>query len=372
MAQLKATRSKVDIEDKVLQRVLQVTLRPGDDRGGSGVPLYLEQLAAELLSEDRPTVLSRDSIERVFMERLSTIYAGYDPPFSYLVGCYRRALEEARKAQIMKDKIILAEILDALQQVKELAVSYAVLVLAHAEDINFPQSPEPSLAPNMQFLALILGDLSPNMGYDTFASSGSTLPPGFLDDLINRFENEPEGLKNVFEQLFKDLQGSVMKISPLGPFQGYLRALGMLVSHPSLALVLVHHPMWNPRGNHVNGRVLEVSSILGPFFHISVIPDHPVFGNGEPNVGQQCFSEASTRRTSDLTSSYALIKTVMHQLYDGLHDVILKLLKTAEAREKVLQYLADVIQKNANRVQMQVFPYSDSCQVSTPLFSFLA
>jgi ubiquitin conjugation factor E4 B len=284
MAQLKATRSKVDIEDKVLQRVLQVTLRPGDDRG-SGVPLYLEQLAAELLSEDRPTVLSRDSIERVFMQRLSTIYAGYDPPFSYLVGCYRRALEEARKAQIMKDKIILAEILDALQQVKELAVSYAVLVLAHAEDINFPQPPEPSLSPNMQFLTLILGDLSPNMGYDTFASSGSTLPPGFLDDLINRFENEPEGLKNVFEQLFKDLQGSVMKISPLGPFQGYLRALGMLVSHSSLALVLVHHPMWNPRGSHVNGRVLEVSSILGPFFHISVIPDHPVFGNGEPNVG---------------------------------------------------------------------------------------
>jgi ubiquitin conjugation factor E4 B len=62
----------------------------------------------------------------------------------------------------------------------------------------------------------------------------------------------------------------------------------------------------------------------------------------------------------------------MDQLYDGLYDVILKLLKTAEAREKVLQYLADVIQKNANRVQIQVFPYSDSCQVSTPLFSFLA
>jgi len=132
--------------------------------------------------------------------------------------------------------------------------------------IIFPQPPEPWLAPNMQFLALSLDDLSPNMGYDTIASSGSTLPPGFLDDLINRFENEPEGLKNVFEQLFKDLQGSVMKISPLGPFQGYLRALGLLVSHSSLALVLVHYPMWNPRGNQENGRVLEVSSIFGPFF----------------------------------------------------------------------------------------------------------
>jgi hypothetical protein len=74
---------------------------------------------------------------------------------------------------------------------------------------------------------------------------------------------------------------------------------------------------------------------------------------------------------SDLTSSYALIRTVMHQLYDGLHDVILELLKMAEAWEKVLQCLADVIQKNANQVQIQVFPYSDFCQVWTPLFSFL-
>ncbi|KAH9546829.1 hypothetical protein CY35_11G001300 [Sphagnum magellanicum] len=103
MPQFKAIKSKVDIEDKVQRRVLQVILRPGDERG-SGVPLYLEQLAAELLSEDRPTFLSRDCIERVFMERLSTLYAGYDPPFSYLVACYRRALEKIRKAQIMKDK----------------------------------------------------------------------------------------------------------------------------------------------------------------------------------------------------------------------------------------------------------------------------
>jgi hypothetical protein len=118
----------------------------------------------------------------------------------------------------MKDKIILAEILDALQQVKELAISFAVLMLVHAEDITFLQPPEPSLAANMQFLALILGDLSPNMGYDTIASSRSTFPSCFLDDLINRFENEPEGLKDFFEQLFKVLQGSLRKISPLGPF----------------------------------------------------------------------------------------------------------------------------------------------------------
>ncbi|CAM6013332.1 unnamed protein product [Sphagnum balticum] len=47
MPKFKAIKSNVDIEDKVQlqRRVLQVILRPGDE-SGSGVPLYLEQLAA--------------------------------------------------------------------------------------------------------------------------------------------------------------------------------------------------------------------------------------------------------------------------------------------------------------------------------------
>lgn len=42
--------------------------------------------------------------------------------------------------------------------------------------------------------------------------------------------------------------------------------------------------MWSFKGNYVNGWVLEVSSILGFFFYISVIFDYLVFGNGEFNV----------------------------------------------------------------------------------------
>ena len=69
---------------------------------------------------------------------------------------------------------------------------------------------------------------------------------------------------------------------------------------------------------------------------------------------QQCFSDVSSRRAADLMSSYATIKTVLHQLYDGLHEVLLKLLRTSDTRESVLQYLGEVIQKNANRSQIQV------------------
>ena len=283
MAQPKVGRSLVDLEDAVLRRVLLVTVRPGSEVG-HGLPIYLELLAAELMSEDRAALLSRDLLERVLMERLSTLYDGSEPPFLYLVNCYRRAFSEGRKAQNMKDKAALAVIQDALQQVKDLAVSYSVLMLVHVKDNMFPQPLEASLSPNSLLLASLLAEGSSSSGYFATGSGVEPLPSGFFEGLLKRFEDEPEGFRATFEHLYKDLQNIVMKLSPLGPFQRCIRTLVMLVSHPPLAKVLVEHPMWCPKGNHVNGRVLEVSSILGPFFHISVIPDHPVFGSGEPNV----------------------------------------------------------------------------------------
>ena len=72
------------------------------------------------------------------------------------------------------------------------------------------------------------------------------------------------------------------------------------------------------------------------------------------DLRQQCFSDATSRRAADLMSTYATIRTVLHQLYDGLHEIVLKLLKTSDTREYVLQYLGDIIQKNATRSQIQV------------------
>ncbi|KAG0558710.1 hypothetical protein KC19_10G048000 [Ceratodon purpureus] len=354
MAQaVKPGRTMADLEDAVLRRVLVVTVKPGSPEG-PGLPVYLEQLCGELMSEDKPTLLSRELLERVLMDRLGTFSVGMEAPFLYLVNCYRRASEESRKAQNMRDKAQLAMVQDALQQVKDLALSYSVLMLVHPS--MFPQPHEVGLGPNSLLLASLLADGSSNSGFYATSSGLEPLPPGFFEGLLKRFEDEPDGFRSTFEHLFKDLQGTVWKLSPLGPFQRCVRTLVMLVSYPKLAKVLVEHPMWNPKGNHIHGRVLEVSSILGPFFHISVIPDHPVFGNGEPNVRQQCFSDSSSRRAGDLNSSYATIKTVMHQLYDGLHEVLMKLLRNSETKEAVLQYLADVIQKNGNRSQLQSNP----------------
>ena len=104
----------------------------------------------------------------------------------------------------------------------------------------------------------------------------------------------------------------------------------------------------------MDGRIIEVDSILGPFFHVSALPD--VFTRQEYDVGHQCFSQADSRRQADLQSAFTTTKTVMHQLYEGLHTVLYHLLKNSNTREKALEYLAQVIDKNAARAQMNINP----------------
>lgn len=72
------------------------------------------------------------------------------------------------------------------------------------------------------------------------------------------------------------------------------------------------------------------------------------------NTSQQCFSEASTRRPADLLSSFTTIKTVMNDLNDGLAEVLMILLKSTNTRENVLEYLAEVINRNSSRAHIQV------------------
>lgn len=282
MAQPKGGRTPADLEDAVLRRVLLVTVRAGSPEG-PGLPMYVEQLSAELLSEGRPTLLSRDLLERVLMDRLMIYNEGMEPPFLYLVNCYRRASDEGRKAQAMKDKAGLAIVNDALQQVKDLTVSYSVLMLVHGKHGMFPQPQDVAhFGPNALLLASLMADGSSSAGFYTTSTGIEPLPPGFFEQLLKRFEEEPDGFKSVFEQVYKDLQTAVTRLSPLGPFLPCIRTLLMLVSHPPLAKVLVEHPKWNPKGANITGRTMEINSILGPFFHISVLPD--IMPSGEPNV----------------------------------------------------------------------------------------
>ncbi|CAM6108599.1 unnamed protein product [Calypogeia fissa] len=352
------------LENLMLKKVLKVTLVEEPEQqqevaletlaGSAAEYLYLERLAAELLSEEKDLALNKDVLERVLVDRLSmSIEEVGETPFVYLVGCYRRALEQRRNLKRnMKSKQTLKEAQCTLYLVRELCVSYAGYICLYPDIFLHPA--EVSNDGHSDLWGLILADATQSVG----VSGPTVLPRQFLEHFIKRFKDQ--GLSDIFDLVFRELQQSVMKVSPLGAFQGPLNALTMLVSHPALAKLLLSHPLWHPKGEHVTGRDLEMNSILGPFFRISALPDHPAFGNSEPNVGQHFLPDPINCTRSGIRSAYANIKTTIHQLYEGLHEILLTLLNSADNRETVLQYLADLIEKNAKRTAIRANPFTNA------------
>ncbi|XP_011010651.1 PREDICTED: probable ubiquitin conjugation factor E4 [Populus euphratica] len=344
----KPQRSLQEIEDIMLRRILSVSLADSSDPG----IFYLEMTAAEILSEGKDLKLTRDLIERVLIDRLSVQSPNAEPPFNYLLGCYRRAVDELKKIANMKDKNVKSELELSIKQVKKLSVSYCRIHLGNPDLFGgdssvVRKSGHSNVSPVLPLIFAMV---------DGFNSGGiQPPPPGFLEEFFR--EGDFDSLDPILKGLYEDLRGNVLKVSVLGNFQQPLRALLFLVSFNVGAKSLVSHKWWIPTGAYVNGRVIEMTSILGPFFHISASPDNTIF-KSEPDVGQQCFSDATNRRPADLLSSFTTIKTLVNNLYDGLAEVLLALLKNGDTRESVLQYLAEVINRNATRAHIQVDPLS--------------
>ncbi|KAL4336146.1 hypothetical protein GQ457_07G003050 [Hibiscus cannabinus] len=367
MATPKPQRTPEEIEDIILRKIFLVTLRENPENPSSSDPrvAYLEMTAAEMLSEGKSLLLSRDLMERVLIDRLSGEFPNSEPPFNYLIGCYKRAHEEIKKISNMKDKTLRSEMESAAKQAKKLAVSYARIHLGNPDlfsngnlrDTN-PKAGS-SVSSSSPLFPLLFAEVSNGVMLDGFGGndfgSGVDCPPGFLEEFFK--DSDFDTLDPILKGLYEDLRGSVLKVSALGNFQQPLRALSYLVKLPVGAKSLVNHPWWIPKGVYLNGRVIEMTSILGPFFHVSALPDHTIF-KSQPDVGQQCFSDASTRRAADLLSSFTTIKTLMNTLYNDLADVLLCLLRNPETRDSVLEYLAEVINKNASRAHLQVDPIS--------------
>lgn len=369
MATQKPQKSLAEIEDIILRKIFLVSLTdsvPSDPR-----VVYLERTAAEILSESRPLLVSRDLMERILIDRISENFPGTETPFPYLVGCYRRAFDEARKVASMKDPSLRSEMESVARQAKKLAICYCRIQLENpgtfAPDEQLYDSVDNSkISP---LLALIFSEVS--MSVDGFGGSSSSTgglscPPGFLEEFFR--DSDLDTLEPILKVVYDELRGSVIKKSALGDFQRPLRALMMLVTFPNCAKALVKNQWWSPKGTYLNGRVMEMTSILGPFFHVSALPDIPAFKT-EPDVGLQCFSEASSRRPADLLSSFTTIKTVMNNLYDGLREVLLALLKNSDTRESVLDYLAELIKTNSSRSHIQVDQLSNA---STGMFISLS
>nr|CAB3495577.1 unnamed protein product [Digitaria exilis] len=263
-ASARPQRSPDEVEDIILRKILLVSLTP--PANPSPAVAYLELTAAELLSESRPLLALHDTAERILIDRLSLQDppAGSPPPFTFLAAAFGRAADEARKISTIRDAGLRARLAASIAQLRGLILSYARIVAGNPD--TFPAPPGAS-HPAAELLVFLLAEAADPL--DPTPAPGAPPPSGFIDEFFSGADYE--SIEPAMGELYERLRQSVEKVSALGDFQRPLRVLRRLVGIPNCAKALVNHPKWIPKNQIMligEGRVMELSSILGAFFHV--------------------------------------------------------------------------------------------------------
>lgn len=132
----KPQRSNEELEDKVLQKIFDVSLTKPSEPDSRIV--YLEKTAAEILSEGKEMRLSIALMESILIDRLMGDFGSVESPFQYLVSCYRRAHDESKNIAYVKDKNLRSYLESVIRQAKKLAVSYCRIYLGNPESFPSP------------------------------------------------------------------------------------------------------------------------------------------------------------------------------------------------------------------------------------------
>ncbi|KAI3936859.1 hypothetical protein MKW92_033569 [Papaver armeniacum] len=279
-------------------------------------------------NENKSLNLREDLMETVLIDRcFSGEFNDAEPAFPYLIGCYRRAFEQDKQINILMNKDLEHDMTSIVKRAKSLAVSYCLMIYL-VNSIRFPVN-KVSSSDESPLVRLLFAKVSRRK------NDGHSLdcPPGFFTDILEKMDICILNL--VLRSLYEDLSQLVLEESLLSDlFMQPLAALTYLIESPHGAKALVNHPMWLPKG--ANGLEIEKTSILGPFFHVSLISD------------DRFYCEQDDSGFSATNTSYAKC------LHDGLEKVLLLLLENADTRESVLQFIAELILKNSSMANIHV------------------
>ncbi|ORX94013.1 hypothetical protein K493DRAFT_315713 [Basidiobolus meristosporus CBS 931.73] len=348
----KPVKDFLDWQNSAISRVLQVTLNHSE---ADQSKLYLNDLSVELQEELGTSNLriTQDLLDRTMIARLSYDPNGSSlmeedapksptpqqlgiPLFDYLLGCWKRA-SEIKRGTLSRQKSlgeqVAQERVQVLEAIKRLSVSYAGIVLQMPE--MFPQ----------QDSVIELGGaiIVPKLLKDPDSPEG--VPLEFLEELCVRFQED--GIEEVLGPAFTGISAVMRSQTLLTEFRTPLRTLSILTSIKPLAVALPKMPNWNPE--NLPPRTLELATLLGPFFKLSVFPED------DPSIADLYFSNPSTKTHADVQSSMMSLRGTLQNLQSTLFNIMNSIVRASpESRQSLLKYYAEVIKKNEKRAQMQV------------------
>ncbi|KAK6517248.1 hypothetical protein TWF281_003911 [Arthrobotrys megalospora] len=304
-------------ENDTVSRAFCVTVH---DQPPSEGYLFLSDLSHEIRSQGRDLRLGLQDLDQVIISAASVA----PQPFAFLRDSHKRILSMVHKPPNPR--------LDAAYQVKFLAEIRRICVdfCGHAlvEPDIFDASSNPfNLAEDL----LKVSDGEPIISSE------------LINDLAETFPGNSD-LKEVFLRAFSDMSARLRHLELVDDYQLYTNALYRLVTIKAMATLFTTSPYFLP--SNLRPPDFEVETLLGPYFRIS-----PLQGR----VVETYFPSPKTQAPAALNLASSSLRISIKTYQDQLSVIINYLVRASpEARGRVLDFFASVLNSNSKRRALQV------------------
>ena len=283
---------------------------------------YLDGLRSELEDDAKTVSLSTDVLEQAIMEagsKLTTV-----SPLDYLLACWKRV---SRLSKGFKEKSATNPKWTIVQEARRLCMSWCIFAITTPEIFGKDYNGAQALAEHL----LVDGEDDRGLCYD------------FLTEASARFEDDPS-LKDVFAAAVELLSRQLATKSMDSDYRSYTAVMRNLVRYKPIAAAITKSARFCDK--RIPAAQLEVETLLGPYFQISPL---------QADVTKQYFSSPKTIDPGRVKDSQRSLQLTLRSHQAELFDIINTLLRSStDARERVLDWFALVINANHKRGAMRV------------------
>lgn len=310
-------------EDRTLRSLFRLTLDAEQTKDIHGHDLqFVGGLRQELEDEGKAIMLATETLEQAIMEAGSSL--GKAKPLDWLLGCWKRV---SRLRRGFKDRSGANRKWVIVQEARRLCMSWCVFAITTPEIFGQETDGRKDLADRL------LRDPEDDTG----------LCHEFLSEVSSRFVDD-ESIKDAFVGAVEDLSRRLAGLSMDSEYRSYISVLRTLVRYKPIAVAITESPMFVD--NTIPAAELGIKTLLGPYFQLSPL---------QAEVTKQYFSSPKTIEIGRAREAQRSLRLILQTHQDELLDIINQLLRAStEARERVLDWFALIVNSNHKRRAMRV------------------
>ena len=310
-------------QDRTIRAIFRLSLDPNQTKDMHNQTLHgLPQLREELEAEGSSLLLNTDLLEQAIMEAGADL--GKLTPHEWLFGCWKRI---TRISKSVKERTPENRKWTIISEARRLCMSWCILSITTPDVFGLNYDGVIALADHL------LADPDEDGG----------VCHDFLTEVTTRFD-EDETIKDAFVGAVEDLSKRLAPLSMDSDYRRYTAMLRYLVRYKPVAVAITESRMFVDKS--VPAAELEVKTLLGPYFQLSPL---------QAETTKQYFSGPKTMDPGRIRNSQQSLQMSLRSHQTELFDIINTLIRSSpEARERVLDWFALVINANHKRRAMRV------------------